>query len=81
MTTPFGWADACSYRARLEWAHHLAGRGHSHHAGRQVLFLTHLGRGEECLHIRGHLPALDPRTARQRPAPVDIVDMRDGHAL
>jgi pimeloyl-ACP methyl ester carboxylesterase len=28
LCPPFGWAEACSYRARLEWAYHLAGRGH-----------------------------------------------------
>lgn len=28
LCPPFGWAEACSYRARLEWAHHLAARGH-----------------------------------------------------
>jgi alpha-beta hydrolase superfamily lysophospholipase len=25
---PFGWAEVCSYRARREWAEHLAARGH-----------------------------------------------------
>jgi pimeloyl-ACP methyl ester carboxylesterase len=28
LCPPFGWAEACSYRARLEWAYHLADRGH-----------------------------------------------------